>query len=330
RDINLGWVWPPPPPSGQNTAADGARHDPVFPFDARPCLSLFGDSFTWSDGVADNDAWGSILSTNLKCRAANFGVNGYGTDQAFLRFRSLPPKGGVVFLNHFSEDIIRNVNQYRNLIYPSREFAFKPRFVDRSGGVELVPTPEVAASDIQRFLKDPAIYLANEYFLPGGPSGVQAIEFPYSLAMLKVILRNYYIHAKLTGIPPHADFYRPEHLSHGLDVTYGILRAFALEATARGQIPIVTLIPTCGDLKYFNTTGVFLYDRLTKMIAAQNIRYIDFGERIAKRINGSPPENLYRVCPGHFNETGYRVLAEIAFEYLMSDPEIQRQSWISR
>src|SRR5262249_3211066 len=86
RDINLGWVWPPPPPSGQNTAADGARHDPVFPFDARPCLSLFGDSFTWSDGVADNDAWGSILSTNLKCRAANFGVNGYGTDQAFLRF----------------------------------------------------------------------------------------------------------------------------------------------------------------------------------------------------------------------------------------------------
>src|SRR5262249_3765219 len=36
RDINLGWVWPPPAPSGQNTAADGARHDPVFPFDARP------------------------------------------------------------------------------------------------------------------------------------------------------------------------------------------------------------------------------------------------------------------------------------------------------
>ena len=316
RDINLGWGPSP---------ADGARHDPVFPIDARPCLSLFGDFFTWSTEVADKDAWGSILAAKLKCRVANFGVGGYGTDQAFLRFRSLPPEGGVVFLNHVSENILRNVNQYRNLLYPGHEFTFKPRFVDRNGGIKLAPTPEVAASDIQKFLKDPTLYLANEYFLPGGPSGVQAIEFPYSLAMLKAIFTNYHIHAKLTGIPRHADFYRPEHPSHGLDVTYGILRSFALEAAARRQIPIVTLIPTCGDLKYFNTTGVFPYDRLTKMIAAQGIRYIDFGKRIAKRIKGSHPENLYHVCSGHFNEVGNRLLAEIAFEYLMSDPEAERR-----
>jgi hypothetical protein len=330
RDINLGWG-PSPPPNGpieaepENTAADGTRHDPVFPIDARPCLSLFGDSFTWSEEVADKDAWGSILAAKLKCRVANFGVGGYGTDQAFLRFRSLPPKGGVVFLNHLSENILRNVNQYRNLLYPGHEFAFKPRFVDRHGGVELLPIPEVAAPDIQRFLKDPALYLANEYFLPGGPSGVQAIEFPYSLVMLKAILRNYHIHAKLTGIPRHANFYRPEHPSQGLDVTYGILRSFAWEAAARGQIPIVTLVPTCGDLKYFNTTGVFPYDRLAKMIAAQSIRYIDFGELLAKGIKGSPPESLYRVCSGHFNKVGYRLLAEIAFEYLISDSEIKRR-----
>jgi hypothetical protein len=330
RNINLGWG-PHSPPSGsikakaENTAADGARHDPVFPIDARPCLSLFGDSFTWSSEVADKDAWGSILAAKLKCRVANFGVGGYGTDQAFLRFRSLPPKGGVVFLNHLSENILRNVNQYRNLLYPGHEFAFKPRFVDRNGSVELVPTPEIAAADIQRFLKHPALYLTNEYFLPGGPSGVQAIEFPYSLAMLKVILKNYHIHAKLTGIPRYADFYRPEHPSHGLEVTYGILRSFVLESAARGQIPIVTLIPTCGDLKYFNTTGAFPYGRLAKVLAAQSIRYIDFGERIAKRIKGSLPESLYQVCSGHFDEAGSRVLAEIAFEYLMSDLEIERR-----
>jgi hypothetical protein len=330
RDINLGWG-PSSPPSGlieaksENPTPDGARHDPIFAVDARPCLSLFGDSFTWSKEVADKDAWGSMLAARLKCRVANFGVGAYGTDQAFLRFRSLPPKGSVVFLNHLSENILRNVNQYRNLLYPGHEFTFKPRFVDRNGGVELVPAPEVTALDIQRFLKDPSHYLANEYFLPGGPSGVQGIEFPYSLVVLKAILTNYHIHAMLTGIPRHADFYRPDHPSHGLNVTYGILRAFALEAAARGQIPIVTLIPTCGDLKYFNTTGVFTYDRLAKIIAAQRIHYIDFGERIARRIEGSPPERLYHVCSGHFNEAGNRMLAEIAFEYLISDPEIKRR-----
>ena len=108
-------------------------------------------------------------------------------------------------------------------------------------------------------------------------------------------------------------------------MTYGILRSFALEAAARRQMPIVTLIPTCSDLKYFNTTGVFPYDRLTKMIGAQGIRYIDFGNRIAKMIKGSHPENLYHVCSGHFNEAGNRLLAEIAFEYLMSDPEAERR-----
>jgi hypothetical protein len=143
--------------------------------------------------------------------------------------------------------------------------------------------------------------------------------------MLKAVLKNYHIHAKLTGIPRHTDFYRPEHPSHGLDVTYGILRLFALEAVIRGQIPILTLIPTCDDFKYFNTTRVFPYDRLTKMIAAQSIRYIDVGERIAKRIKDFHPENLYHSCSGHFNEAGNRLLAEIAFEYLISDPEIERR-----
>jgi hypothetical protein len=316
RDINLGWGPSP---------ADGARHDPVFPIDSRPCVSLFGDSFTWSTGVADKDAWGSILAAKLRCRVANFGVGGYGTDQAFLRFRSLPPMGGVVFLNHLSENILRNVNQYRNLLYPGHEFALKPRFIDRNDSVELVPTPEVPASEILRFLKNPSLYLPHEYFLPDGPSGVQTIEFPYSFAMLEAILTNYHIHAKLTGIPRHADFYHPEHRSRGLKVTYGILRSFALEATARGQMPIVTLIPTCGDLKYFNTTGVFPYDRLAKMIAAQNIHYIDFGERIATKIKGSRPEKLFHVCSGHFNEEGDRLLAEIAFDYLMSDSEVERR-----
>jgi hypothetical protein len=316
RDINLGW---------RPSPVDSARRDPVSPINAPPCLNLFGDSFTWSTGVADRDAWGSILAAKLKCRVANFGVDGYGTDQAFLRFHSLPPTGGVVFLNHLSENILRNVNQYRNLLYPSHEFALKPRFIDRNGGVELVPTPEIATSDIQKFLQDPSIFLNHEYFLPGGPSGVQAIEFPYSLVMFKAVLTNYHIHAKLTDIPRHTDFYRPEHPSHGLDVTYGILRSFASEAVNRAQIPIVTLIPTCDDFKYFNATGAFPYDRLTKLVAAQTIRYIDVGERIAKRVKDFHPESLYQSCSGHFNEAGNRLLAEIASEYLMSDPEIERR-----
>jgi hypothetical protein len=325
-DVNLGWPSRKPiKGQAENSAVDGSRPDPVFPVEARPCLSLFGDSFTWAAEVADKDAWASVLSAKLKCRAANFGVSGYGTDQAFVRFRLLPPTGGVVLLNHFSEDIVRNVNQFRNLIYPVSQFQFKPRFVVRNSGVELVPIPEIAASDIQMFLKDPAPYLTTEYFLPDGPSGTQAISFPYSMVVLKAIFRNYRIYAKVLGIPYEADFYLPEHPSHGLEVTYEILSSFAQEAATREQIPIVTLMPTCPDLKYFDATHRFPYDPLEKLIAAQGIRYIDFGRQIARRIKQSPPESLYHSCSGHLNEIGNGILAEITFEYLANDKEIERR-----
>jgi lysophospholipase L1-like esterase len=313
RDAKLGWRRPT------------TRTDPDFPIAMQPCVSLFGDSFTWGSEVADRDAWGAILARKLKCRVANYGVGGYGSDQAYLLFRSLPPKGEVVFLNHLSENILRNVNQYRNLLYPGREFAFKPRFLTHNGAIELVPIPEIAPSEIASFLAKPARYLMHEYFLPGTRAGIEAIGFPYSIAVFKAALWNYHVRAKLANTPRHADFYRPDHASNGLAVTFAILHSFVETATARGQIPVVTLIPVCDDLKYFKQRGVFPYDALKKMIVAENLRYIDFGDEIAKRIAASPPENLYGNCSDHFNAAGYRLMAEIAFDYLQSNPEIRQR-----
>lgn len=323
RDVNLGWA-----PSRAKTAVDGARTDPTFSASTKPCISLFGDSFTWSEEVEDGEAWGAVLGPRIGCRVANYGVGGYGTDQAYLRFLSLPPASSVVFLNHLSENILRNVNQYRNLLYPGPEFNFKPRFVHRNGANVLVPIPNIAPNDIQGFLADPARYLENEYFLPGGHSGIQRITFPYSLTLAKGVLWNYRLHA--WSKPSYAEFYRPDHASQGLQVTFGIVQSFASDAAARGQIPIVTLIPTCRDLKYKHENGVFPYDQLAKMIAEKKIRFIDFGFEIEKRTRGASPEKLYQTCSGHFNAAGYRHLADIAYDFLKDDPEIQQRLVVSR
>lgn len=316
RDVKLGWG-----PSRAKIAADGTRIDPAFSVTSQPCISLFGDSFTWSEEVDDSAAWAALLGSRIKCRVANYGAGGYGTDQAYLRFLSLPPVGGVVFLNHLSENILRNVNQYRNLLYPGPEFNFKPRFVHQNGANVLVPMPDVAPHDIKDFLANPARYLRNEYFLPGGPSGIQRNAFPYSLNLSKAILGNYRLHA--WARPSYAEFYHPDHAAQGLQVTFGILSSFTTDAIARGQIPVVTLIPTCRDLKYKHTNGVFPYDQLAKMIVAQNIRYIDFGVEIERRTRGESPEKLYRSCAGHFNAEGYRLLADIAYAFLQGDAQIQ-------
>ena len=116
RDPVLGW--PAPNTFGQDGERDavGSRIIPLFPDPASysPCVALYGDSFTWSSEVDHAHAWSNVLSGLLQCRVANYGVGGYGTDQAYLRFlhneKDVAP---IAILNHLSENILRNVNQFR-------------------------------------------------------------------------------------------------------------------------------------------------------------------------------------------------------------------------
>ena len=112
RDPLLGWPYPSSLNQRQRDAS-GSRLIPAFP-DPREhqvCVSVYGDSFTWGAEVDDEHASGNVLSRRLGCRVANSGVNGYGTDQAYLRFRSkVEDEAEIVILSHFSVLIMRNVN----------------------------------------------------------------------------------------------------------------------------------------------------------------------------------------------------------------------------
>jgi hypothetical protein len=91
----------------------GSRYVPEFPDPDKyqACVSLYGDSFTWGDEVDDVHAWGNVLSKLLHCRVSNFGVGGYGTDQAYMRFHyNKNDKPKLVILGFYTENIQRNVS----------------------------------------------------------------------------------------------------------------------------------------------------------------------------------------------------------------------------
>lgn len=324
RDDYLGWPSSKQFLQNNEFASDGSRIDIHYEPDVKPCVSLFGDSFTWGDGVPYEKAWGAVLSSKLGCRVANFGVPGYGSDQAYMRYDSMAPQGDVVFLNHLSENIIRNVNQFRNLIYPGHEFALKPRFVLDEVGIRYVAIPQVDSDRVQYFLHNPDGFLKYEWFLPGGNSGIFMVTFPYSLTLAYTILNNYHIRAKLADVPRYLEFYDPEHGSGALPLTERIIDHFVAEAQSRGQLPIVTVIPTCGDLKYQKQHGSFPYRTLTNYATSRGYKLIDFGDSLSQRLNGVDPESLYISCNGHFNEKGYAYLAEISYEYLKNAPDSRR------
>ena len=62
---------------------------------------------------------GFQLSKLINCKVNNFGVAGYGSDQATMLHEAIDITARISVPNHLSENVLRNVNQFRTLIYPS-------------------------------------------------------------------------------------------------------------------------------------------------------------------------------------------------------------------
>lgn len=311
----LGWM-----PSPANVDSEGSRPIPAFldPGRSRDCVSLYGDSFTESAWVDPEHAWSNVLSLLLNCRVANFGVSGYGTDQAYIRFLdNHSDQAKVVILGFLSENVIRNVNQLRNLISNSTTCLLKPRFIlDEYGTLTPIPIPTLKKHEYNTLRENPGAILSHEYFLPGGISGYQRMQFPYTLGIIKafpIIYRNLLLHR-----PPFFDLYRPGHPSQALEITVGIMREFSREAKKRGKQPIILIIPTLFDINEYRQSRQWVYKPLTDLLAKQNLAFIDAGPTLFGALGEAPVETLYPTeNKNHLNEKGNEILARIVYKYLL-------------
>jgi len=300
----------------------GSRIIPAYPDPDKyqSCVSLYGDSFTWGSEVDANQAWSNVLSKLLKCRVANYGVWGYGTDQAYLRFHyNNDDHAKIVILGFLTENILRNVNRYRELVFPTDPFTFKPRFImDQQGNLALLPLPNLTYEQFVALMHSPEQHLDHEYFLPGGPSGIFSIKFPYTYTLVNGLLHNFQIRTKVLGVPHVAEFYQDHHPSQALPLTVAILEKFSTEALARQKQPLVLIIPTGPELLYYRKHGEFSYHNLVKKLKERQIAFLDAGPPIMKFLHGENPDKLFTHISRHFNSAGNTLLAEIVFAYLKS------------
>ena len=303
-DEKIGWV-------PRNVDKYGARTDTSNFSNSPPCIEMYGDSFTESAEVEKEFAWPNLISELLGCRVLNFGVGGYGTDQALLRYLGHRKFANIVVMNHLSENIIRNVNQLRNLIYPNHQLSIKPRYIVKNKKLVYIPMPIIDVNNLAGIKN----YLFHDYFIPDGDSGiVKKVSFPFTQMLFNFTVSHFHFNASLRGQPRHKSFYNYGHSSKALITTKKIMMTFYEEAKARGQRPLLTIIPTCRDFEYYESRLKLPYQNLIDTLNEQGIPVFDFALPMLRY--EVDYHSLYRRCSTHPNEKGYRLMAQVFMTYL--------------
>jgi hypothetical protein len=327
-DPVLGWDFPP---NVAYTAVDGTvcthgrdgerRTCTAFP---RTTVATYGDSFTYCDEVPDHQTWQTYLGMRLGENVLNFGVSGYGTDQAFLKFHGHGlPRAHTVMLCILPENINRVVNIYRLFYNYQDPLALtKPRFIADGNGFTLVPNPSADVGHLFK-LTDPA-YLEKlgrlDYWYQFDRK-VPQLSFPYvasAIACRSYIFDqiNLVTHRLSLAVAkpqyPFNLFNDPE----AFGIMCHIVDLFVAAARERGAEPVVVLMPHKDYVNELLRFRVSRVARLVDYLKEKDYPYMDLIQAMADLNPGDA--QLERWYKGHGTAEGNQVVADLMFRHLQA------------
>ncbi len=275
-------------------------------------IALYGDSFTHGDGVPFEDSWGhrlqeSLGTAGISCEVLNFGVGGYGIDQALLRWRKTKKelRASLVLLGFQAEDVERNVNLLRPLFYWKTRIPFsKPRFFLRDGELALLNVPALPPSEVPstlRRLPSWEMRRFEHFYDEADYSGT-----PVRLRLWGVLEAG--LRARKRKTAEALSFYAPE--SEAGALTLRILEEFQKEVEADGVEFWIVLLPRREDIRAWMSTGVVPYAGLLDRMRTRHL-LIDPITSLCETRACPPFDDLFlKPNDGHYAGEGHRRVAE--------------------
>ncbi len=317
HDRELGWKRPEGTPLGER---------PRIVDHGRPFLATFGDSYTYCDDVADDETWQTYLSELVAADVYNFGGNGYGTDQAFLRFREdyRSVRTPRVALGLTTDNIKRIVNVYRKFFYRRTGIpATKPRFVLRDGKLVLLENPIATLDDLVKLQDEAFLARIGKNDLWFNKNDYPRFAFPFVRVLAH---RSFWLeleHGKLgneiNDIDPRpwVDLWDDE---PSRELMFAIFDAFIAEAREQGARPFLMLLPKSREVRLAyqqrrNPTDV---QRIVDHAAAMGYPLFNGVEELVTAAGS--PEELLSFHDNHLTPAGNRALAQRLRLWLESHP----------
>lgn len=322
----LGWDYPP---DLVYKDVDGIEYHHDGNGARRTCTSFpttdvatYGDSFTYCSNVSDDKTWQSILAPKLGTNVLNFGVGGYGPDQAALKYRlhgTLHAK--IVMLCILPENINRIVNIYRPFYTYNDPLALtKPRFMLGTGGPVLISNPvrspvEVTNLDDAKFLSE----LGRMDYWYQFDRSLPSMSLPYTYTLfqwrapvaanlglgLSRLFRGSY-----TPTFPWNLFDEAEPLA----LMCHIVDLFVETARERGSLPIIVIMPHKDYVEEEQVYGISRVKKLLGHLETKGYHYVDLvGEMVSTKPSRSLLDTWYS---GHATVEGNRIVADMLARYL--------------
>jgi len=311
-DAELGWTVRPSSVSDDGLfvidalGARGPREYGALPAPGKRRVITFGDSFTFGDEVPVESSFQWLLEQRAPAlEVLNFGVGGYGTDQAFLRYQRLGNLGAeVACMGILLENIGRNVNRYRPLWNTRTGICVtKPRFVlDAGGALELVPQPFGSRAELRTAILDGTLFehiAEHEHWL--GPR-----VFTGRLSSLARLCAGYFAYRARS---PARLWSHPE--GEPFRVTLALLEAFHRRALADGaRLAPILVFPSKEDLRNHGLPGHPYWGPFFAELERRGIPFVDLVTPITERARalGDGAASLY--WGGHLSRTGNTIVAE--------------------
>jgi hypothetical protein len=325
----LGWTIKPNGHGRHESAnSQGIRADRDYsrlPPPGKIRLAAFGDSFTHSSNVANAQTWEEVLGgQDPRLEVLNFGVGGYGLDQALLRYLKdgRPFRADIVFIGYMSDDLGRHINTFRPFAQRLTSLPLaKPRFILDGDKLVLVPNPLPDVEQYRQLLENPQAMLQrlgehDSYYQHAYRAG--PLDFLPSVRFGKELVQSF-------RYPDDALQQGGEYNvnSEAYRVTEKIFDEFVKAALAAGSLPVIIIFPKRSDLRDYRRDGGREYAPLLRHFDRKGYMYID----ALHAFDGEHEElELEEIFSGHYTPLGNKLVGLYIHQVLNSRYLLQKAS----
>jgi hypothetical protein len=273
----------------------------------------FGDSFTHCDGVENDETWqANMESYDPNIEVINFGVGGYGLDQAYLRYLEdgMRYESHIVLIGFYSENIYRNVNTFRPFYHPNTGIPLaKPRFQIKDGDLYLIPNPLNRLSDYKMLLLHPRKIISdlgiNDYYYQKRYKS-NIIDWSPTVRLMIISIHTFGKKLSKEAIVING---RYNENSEAFMITKKIFDEFHHEVLSNKSIPILLIFPSKRDVLRYHRQKEKRYAPLLSYFDSRGYKYIDLIDIFEKF-------DIEAFSGMHYSPIANKLLAKHVHDYL--------------